>query len=67
MLVAGSCDKCPFVANPDQGDTNNDGIGDACCCIACNNVDWDNGVNVDNLTYLVDYLFRGSPPPPVCP
>jgi len=37
------------------------------CCIGNRgNVDGDGGdqVNVGDLTYLVDYLFRGGPPPP---
>ena len=25
-------DNCPRIVNPDQGDANHDGIGDACCC-----------------------------------
>lgn len=25
-----SCDNCPFTPNPEQEDSNNDGVGDAC-------------------------------------
>ena len=28
--IMSSVDNCPFVANPDQKDTNGNGIGDAC-------------------------------------
>ena len=46
--------------------TNGDGIGDACCCVARGNADGDGGINVADLTYLVDYLFFSGPVPP-CP
>ncbi|MFN9785271.1 MAG: thrombospondin type 3 repeat-containing protein [Planctomycetia bacterium] len=32
--VANGCDNCPNVANPDQADGDNDGLGDACTAIA---------------------------------
>ena len=25
-----SCDNCPFTPNPEQEDSNNNGVGDAC-------------------------------------
>ena len=31
----------------------------------CGDVDGSGAVNVADLTYLVDYLFFGGPPPPV--
>jgi hypothetical protein len=31
IQVGSACDNCILVYNPDQADTNGDGIGDACC------------------------------------
>jgi len=61
-----SCDNCIYVYNPDQADTDSNGVGDACCCVARGSVNGEDGINIADLTYLVDYLFRSGPPPP-CP
>jgi len=54
-------DNCPFVYNPDQVDTDDDGKGDACdCCLwLTGNIDGDPEETVDlgDLTKLIDYLF----------
>lgn len=34
------------------------------CCVLRGDVDGDGAINVADLTYLVDYLFLGGPPPP---
>ena len=65
---ANTCDldNCPDDYNPDQADTDGDGIGDACCCVIRGNIDGEGGINIADLTYLVEYLFAGGDPPP-CP
>ncbi len=64
-------DNCPYAYNPGQEDSTGNGIGDACdsgCCIAptTGDADSDGAINVGDLTYLVDYIFRGGFSPP-CP
>ncbi len=63
-------DNCPLVANPDQQDSNNDGIGDACCCIGITgNVSSSIAQTPDllDLTYIIAYLILPTHPPLPCP
>lgn len=63
-LVGDSCDNCIDTYNPDQADANGNDIGDACDYV-CGDADGlDGEVLVSDLVYLVDYLFKGGPPPP---
>lgn len=53
-------DNCPDDANPYQEDVNNDGIGDACCCIGVRgNVDCstEEQPDISDITRLIDYLY----------
>lgn len=64
-------DNCAANYNPAQEDTNNDGIGDACCCLGTRgniNDDPSDATNIADVTYLVAYLFGIPPgPAPNCP
>ena len=65
-LCAGD-DNCPGTYNPDQTDSDGNGIGDACegCCLGdAGNVDCDGSdqVDVGDLTRLIDYLFISYAP-----
>ncbi len=71
--AANTCteDNCPDTYNPLQEDTDGDNIGDACCCIdERGNADGlvTGGLHVDvaDLVFLVDYLFK-SGTGPGCP
>ena len=61
-FICATSDNCDDVPNPDQADTDGDGIGDACCCTG-NRGDFNgdgSDANILDLTFLVDYIFRGG-------
>jgi hypothetical protein len=60
--VGDSCDNCIHVFNPDQTDTDGDMIGDACDYI-CGDADASGEVDIDDVVYLIAYIFAGGPEP----
>ncbi len=66
-FISNTCaeDNCVWRFNPDQADSNSDGIGDA-CDILCGDGNGDGLVNVGDVVFLVNYVFNGVPPDPVC-
>jgi len=60
--ICGDVDNCPDRYNPDQVDSDGDAIGDACEFI-CGDADGSQAVNILDVTYLINYLYRGGPTP----
>ncbi|MCP4006390.1 MAG: hypothetical protein GY725_19600 [bacterium] len=58
-----ACDVCPDFADPNQMDTNGDGIGDECQCGDANGNSWVGANDAD----LIDAYVQGGPiPPGIC-
>lgn len=63
--VPDGCDNCELVANPDQVDTNDDGTGDACCCVGRVGDSNGNGTpepTIGDISVIIDHLFLSGVP-----
>ena len=60
--VADGSDNCPNIGNPDQVDSDGDNIGDACEYV-CGDANGDAAVNLADAVYVINYVFKGGPPP----
>jgi len=60
--IGDSCDNCLIIYNPDQADLNDDGIGDICQFV-CGDAVGDGDVNILDITFVINYLYKSGPPP----
>jgi CubicO group peptidase (beta-lactamase class C family) len=57
-----SCDNCIDEYNPDQSDSDGDGEGDACDYV-CGDADSSGEIDIDDVVFLIMYIFAGGSPP----
>jgi len=56
-------DNCPYAYNPDQTDSDSNGIGDQCDILDCGDVDGSGTLQMADISYFHDWLFDDGPPP----
>ncbi|MBN4076402.1 thrombospondin type 3 repeat-containing protein [Gemmatimonas aurantiaca] len=65
--ICGDLDNCPELFNPDQQDSNGDGIGDACqnelLTRECGDLDGNGSLQINDILSFRNYFFGGTAPP----
>jgi hypothetical protein len=61
--IEDSVDNCPYASNPDQADSDSDGVGDQCDIVVCGDLDNNGGCDATDILYFRDWLFNDGPPP----
>ncbi len=51
-------DNCPLNHNPQQEDFDNDGVGEACCCVLPGDINGDGSVNILDIIQLMPAIFE---------
>jgi CubicO group peptidase (beta-lactamase class C family) len=60
--VVDGYDNCPYVHNPEQIDSDGDGLGDMCDYL-CGDPNAGGDIDIDDAVLLIAYIFSGSPDP----
>ncbi|MCP4703471.1 MAG: hypothetical protein GY865_02580 [candidate division Zixibacteria bacterium] len=60
--VGDLCDNCIDDFNPEQIDTNGNNIGDICEYV-CGDIDGLEGINILDIVFLVNYVYKDGPAP----
>ncbi len=62
--IPNQSDNCPNHFNPLQEDFDNDGIGNACCCIGGRgNLDGSGAVDISDIVFMISYQFQDGNAP----
>jgi len=55
-------DNCPYAYNPDQADSDSNGIGDQCDIVICGDVNDDGSKNIQDVLDFAAWLFEDGAP-----